>query len=85
MESDYHKRIHVYMLLQAFNVPLKCDGGTSVAKLKHHDKIVTIGNRVYVPDDQVEGRVHGMPNDTMSEALFNNDFVELNPIIFVKL
>lgn len=88
MKQELHKRIHIYMLKQDFNAPLMCDAGKLKVDhviLKHHDKIITINNRVYVPDDQAEGRKHGMPEDTMSQALFNKEFVDLNPEIFIKI
>jgi hypothetical protein len=83
--QELHKRIHVYLVQQDFNAPLKCDEGKikfDHVELKSGDFILTINNRVYVPDDQAEGRKEGMPEDTMSQALFNKEFIDLNTKIF---
>jgi len=88
MKQELHKRIHIYMVEQDFNAPLKCDEGKlSVAhvEMQSGDFVVTINNRVYVLDNDVEGRKYGMPNDTMSQTLFDKEFVDLNPEIFKKI
>ena len=88
MKQELHKKINIYLVKQRFNAPLKCDEGkikVSHVEVKPHDKIVTINNRVYVRDYDVEGRKYGMPDDTMSQALFDKEFVDLNPEIFTKI
>jgi len=88
MKQELHKRIHIYLVKQNFNAPLKCDEGK--IKVDHveilpNSTIITINNRVYVPDNQAEGRKHGMPDDTMSQALFDKEFLDLNPEIFKRI
>ena len=74
LHQELHKRIHIYLTQQVFNAPLKCDEGkikVAHVELPHHSTVITINNRVYVPDNQAEGRKEGMPEDTMSQALFD--------------
>jgi len=86
--TDLHLRISIFEVIMDFNAPLMC-GFNKInvpsVYLKIGDILVSIENRIYIPDDQVKARKNKTPHDNMSQAIFNLKFVEVNPKIFKKL
>lgn len=78
------RRIEIYVLDMSFNAPLDTNPNQHI-ELKKGDRIVTIDDKVYIPDTDTSKRAGAMEEDNHSLALFKTVFVEMNNKIFKKI